>query len=200
MPSPRSCLPNPQHHTNHFLTSPGFSSQTLSRSRHGVTRQLLVASRTLSLTNDSHFQSSSPSSICTCHLVPFLLSVMAAHAKRPYAPPLSDDELFLPVLYHLTMPPCIPYKEAGNLDRIGSILIGRLRDAARTFSEHTKSPSRDVWAGVYNSLNACRNLNQDGRLTMVSLLPAFRDLDHGILLILHVAAQNAAITIRRTEG
>jgi hypothetical protein len=107
--------------------------------------------------------------------------------------------MLLDALYHISMPACLPGKEMAGLEKIGTMLVERLMDVARTFSRLDSSLSTHVWEGICRSLEICRNINRGGRLNINTLLHAFRNLEHDVVLIIHVAAQNAAVTIRRTK-
>ncbi|KAI9782401.1 MAG: hypothetical protein M1816_001899 [Peltula sp. TS41687] len=101
------------------------------------------------------------------------------------------------IFNHVALPRRLPGKQDNEIDEIERALTSRLLDAIRTIREHTRKESGEHWDYLRRSLDLCKVINDGGCLSKVSLVRAFRELDHKELLILHVAEQNAAILIRR---
>jgi len=103
----------------------------------------------------------------------------------------SEDEA---VINHLTLPPRLAGSKDGNLNRIGQNIIARLLEACVVVE---KSAAPEIASGLralHRSLQLCAHVNQ-GSLEKCALLEKFQHLQSGVVLILHLVAQNAALLI-----
>lgn len=98
---------------------------------------------------------------------------------------------------HVALPSRLPGKGDNKIDIIERVLTDRLLDASRTIRDHTRNEFGDSWDYIRRSLGICKVVSAGAHLNKISLLSAFRKLEHRELLILHVAEQNAGLLIRR---
>ncbi|KAI9047595.1 hypothetical protein LZ554_008308 [Drepanopeziza brunnea f. sp. 'monogermtubi'] len=108
----------------------------------------------------------------------------------------SPEARFLEAVFnHVSLPPRLPGRQEGNLDRIDRALVERVLDAVARLSPILANNALEP---LRRSLQACKHVNTGGRLAKSSLLTAFRELpvNPTDFLLLHVAEQNAALIIR----
>ena len=101
---------------------------------------------------------------------------------------------------HVALPPQLPGKEENRIEQIEHALTVRLLDASRTFRDLTNDEFSNQWDCIRRSLQICKVVNAGGKINKSSLVTEFRSLERKDLLILHIAEQNAGLTIRRHSG
>ncbi|PHH61174.1 hypothetical protein CDD81_697 [Ophiocordyceps australis] len=98
--------------------------------------------------------------------------------------------------YHLVLPNQLPDHQEDDLDAIGRDILTRCLDACAFLEKKTSSVDAAVWKLLSRALNQCQGIIES-RLEAKSLLDKLADLDHNRLLIVRLAAQNAALLIYR---
>lgn len=111
----------------------------------------------------------------------------------------SSPSLIELIFNHVALPPRLPGKQEDRIDHIEGALTDRLLAASRTLKNLTSVEFSNDWDCIRRSLEICKTVNAGGRLNKTSLLKEFRSLERKDLLILHVAEQNAGLTIRRYQ-
>lgn len=111
-------------------------------------------------------------------------------------PPLSSLPLES-VFNHIALPPKLPGEQDSRIDEIETALTARLLDAVGILQGLLSDEYIPTWDHIRRSLEIASIVNQDGRLNRTSLVDAFSKLKEKQGLILHVAAQNAGLLIRR---
>lgn len=112
---------------------------------------------------------------------------MATDATRLY------ESLF----NHLVMNPCAPSRQDGRIDIVERAIIERVLDVASKLSRLPDNPNTDKLHSLRRTIETCRRVNAGGRISKLSLLTAFRELEGSDMIIIHVASQNAGLLIRR---
>lgn len=101
------------------------------------------------------------------------------------------------LLNHLVLNPCPPGRQDARLDLIERAIIERVSDATNQLTRLADNPQVDALQSLRRSIETCKRVNAGGRLSKLSLLTAFRDLDNNDMIIIHVTEQNAGLLIRR---
>ena len=103
------------------------------------------------------------------------------------------------LIYHVGLPPRLPGKQDGRIDRIELALTNRLLDATRTLCNVSDGGLYRHWDSTRRTLQVCKELNAGGRLSKTSLVTEFQKLDRKEILTLHLAEQNAGLLVRRHQ-
>ncbi|KAF2084345.1 hypothetical protein K490DRAFT_49259 [Saccharata proteae CBS 121410] len=119
-------------------------------------------------------------------------------ANEALPPPALIQHLF----NHLAMPPRLPAKCESHTSQLENAIIQRLIHAVRTFRELSgkaldeSSQTRvDI---VCRALRTCGDLHENGLLSRDDIVSAVSSMEPEHLIILHLSAQNAGLTIRRS--
>ncbi len=106
------------------------------------------------------------------------------------------------IFNHLTLPPCLPGYQDPRVDLIASSLTDRLLDVVKKFSRFPDDQFKYLlqFESLRRSLETCKHVNANGRLSRTSLSAAFRDLQHQDFILVHVVEHNVALIIRRQSG
>ncbi len=110
---------------------------------------------------------------------------------------------FLEAIFnHLVLPPRLPGHQDARLDLIASSLLDRLLNVVKKFSRLPGDQFKYLpqFESLRRSLETCKQINANGRLSRTSLSAAFRDLQHQDFILVHVVEQNVALIIRRQPG
>jgi hypothetical protein len=99
---------------------------------------------------------------------------------------------------HLVLPPKLPDGQDQDVELIEMSMVTALIESCKTLRDKTNQNLGVAWDSLSRSLEICLELNR-GRLEKSSLLNAFRNLKPGIILILFVVEQNAAVLIRHNS-
>jgi hypothetical protein len=103
----------------------------------------------------------------------------------------------LQILYnHLVLPARLPGKQDDNLREISLALAERLLKATQYISRIQDNSFAAEWASLGRALQSCKLLHASGALDKEVLQRAFKELDKGDTLIIHVAEQNVALLVR----
>ncbi|KAI8634298.1 hypothetical protein F5Y19DRAFT_487754 [Xylariaceae sp. FL1651] len=101
------------------------------------------------------------------------------------------------VYNHLVLPPQLPGAQDPDLDAISQDILSRMKRACKLAEAFANSNSiAEAYQSLHSSLNACSQLNT-GCLDQSKLLDYFRMLHPGLMLVLYVNEQNAALLIRQ---
>lgn len=111
----------------------------------------------------------------------------------------STTDVMESLIHHVALPPRLPGRREGRMDRIELALINRLLDATRTLCSVSDGALYRHWDSTRRTLQVCKELNAGGKLSKSTLITEFRTLGVGELLILHVTEQNAGLLVRRTK-
>ncbi len=109
----------------------------------------------------------------------------------------SATPLYESLIAHLALIPRPPGHQDARFDRVERAIIERVLDVTVKLCRLPDNPHVDVLESLRRSIDTCRRVNINGRLTRLSLLAAFRDLEGKDMIIIHVAEQNAGLLIRR---
>ncbi|KAK7960428.1 hypothetical protein PG988_011642 [Apiospora saccharicola] len=104
---------------------------------------------------------------------------------------------------HLAFPIQLPQREDAVIPQLEAALMDRIIDASRQMRDHLQDESsRTVWQSICHTLEtATKVTNPAGRLDRGRLHSQLRQFaTEGEFLILHVAAQNAAILMHKLSG
>ncbi|OAP60693.1 hypothetical protein AYL99_05695 [Fonsecaea erecta] len=111
-----------------------------------------------------------------------------------------DPKLLRAVVNHIVLPPDIPDKIENNLAEINQELVLRVQDACTELETATKGEYREELGFLRSSLEHCFLIHTSAHLDATQLQCAFRRLQVGEILIIHVSEQNAGLLIRRGTG
>ncbi len=103
------------------------------------------------------------------------------------------------LIHHVALPPRLPGRREGRIDRLELALINRLLDATRTLCSVSDETLYRHWDSTRRTLQVCKELNAGGKLSKFTLVTEFRTLGHSEILILHITEQNAGLLVRRSE-
>ena len=98
---------------------------------------------------------------------------------------------------HLVLPPRLPGEQDRQIDDVELGLMERTLLASRKVRDIVAIDFRDGWESIQRSLQACKVVNIRGKLDRTSLLNELSGLQREVVLILHIAQQNAGLLIRR---
>lgn len=105
---------------------------------------------------------------------------------------------------HLAFPIQLPQREDVIIPQMEAALVDRLIDASRRMRDHLQDESsRTVWQSICHTLETATKVNNPaGRLDRSRLHSQLRQFatTEGEFIILHVAAQNAAILMHKLNG
>jgi len=104
-------------------------------------------------------------------------------------------KLSLQQYYHVVLPRDVPEGEEANLSNINAALLERLTVAVRSVALNASPTHRSRIETVRSALETCKIVNFDGALGKNTITEELRKLTGERLLILHIAAQNAAFLI-----
>ncbi len=107
-----------------------------------------------------------------------------------------DSNLLRAVVNHLILPPDLPGTVEKDLADIDRNLLLRVRDACNELKAATKGEFDQELDSLGNSLEHCVNIHHAAHLDSLELQRAFRRLNTGEVLIIHVYEQNAGLLIR----
>jgi hypothetical protein len=96
---------------------------------------------------------------------------------------------------HIALPRNVPGREDSNLQRVEGALLQRMLDAVARLTPHIAEDIAPHVQGLRGTLLACQVLNVDGTIGKAALIKELRDLDHGKMLVLHIAPQNCALLV-----
>ncbi|KAM3074145.1 hypothetical protein ACMFMG_003033 [Clarireedia jacksonii] len=110
----------------------------------------------------------------------------------------TSSKLFESLINHLVLPPRLPGEEDGN-PQLDCALFDRLINASKLLRNVT---DHECWESIRRSLQVSKAIqcNSQAKLNKASLISEMRNLDHGVILILHVLEQNAALLISRRKN
>jgi len=111
----------------------------------------------------------------------------------------STTDVIESLIHHVALPPRLPGRREGRIDRIELALINRLLDATRTLCSVSDGALYRSWDSTRRALQVCKELNAGGKISKSSLVTEFRTLGDSELLILHVVEQNAGLLVCRTK-
>ena len=113
-----------------------------------------------------------------------------------HVPATADPRsLFLQQYYHVVLPRDVPEGEEVNLSSTNSALLNRLTVAVKSVALVALPTHRSSIEAIRSALETCRVVNFDGALGKRTVTEELRKLAGERLLILHIAAQNAALLI-----
>jgi hypothetical protein len=104
-------------------------------------------------------------------------------------------KLSLQQYYHVVLPRDVPESEEANLCSINSALLERLTVAVRTVALNAPPIHCSRIETIRSALKTCKIVNFDGALGKRTITEELRKLTGSHLLILHIAAQNAALLV-----
>lgn len=108
--------------------------------------------------------------------------------------------LFLQQYFHVALPRDVPGAEEGNLSSINSALLERLTVAVKSVALSASPGHRPQVETTRSALETCKMVNFDGALGKGIVEEELRKLAGERLLILHIAAQNAALLVYRQDS
>src|ERR1700755_2483168 len=110
---------------------------------------------------------------------------------------LDSNPLLEAIVNHVILPPRLPGQQDRKIKEVDRHLTILLLEATRHLRALTTDNSPQALDDIELSLESCWKINEDGQLNETSLLDAFRGLHGKHGLILHVAAQNSGLLVRR---
>jgi len=113
---------------------------------------------------------------------------------------LTDLHLLRSVYNHVVLPPDIPGRLDSNLLAINQDLLLRVQNACSEVASATGAEFGREINFLRKSLNYCWCIHISQYLDSSQLQSAFRDLNDGESLIIHVVEQNAGLLVRRNIG
>ena len=108
----------------------------------------------------------------------------------------NDSNLLRSVANHLILPPDLPGTVDKDLADIDRNLLLRVRGACSELKAATKGEFDQELDLLGSSLEHCVNIRHAAHLDSLELQRAFRRLNAGEILIVHVYEQNAGLLIR----
>ena len=103
------------------------------------------------------------------------------------------------VFNHIALPARLPGRKDAKLGAIEENLLGRLIKATKRFAPLPGELIRSSFETLHHSLLTSKRVNAGGRLTKISLLNAFKELQGDHFIIIHVSEQNAALIVRQQQ-
>ncbi|KAI0003525.1 hypothetical protein F4779DRAFT_621832 [Xylariaceae sp. FL0662B] len=98
---------------------------------------------------------------------------------------------------HIALPARLPQRSDANIDEVEIAIVDRLLAAAKLMRDAQGGTCWHIWDRIRQSLLLCKTLNVRGRLESSQLVLQLKQLQDSGLVILHVATQNAGITIHK---
>ena len=112
----------------------------------------------------------------------------------------ADARFLRAVANHIILPPDLPGGVDKNLFQINNDLLQRAQDACSSLKAAVKDEFQKELGLLRSSLDHCRYIHTSAHLDSLQLQRAFRRLQEGETLIVHVNEQNAGLLIRRGAG
>ncbi|KAK8250072.1 hypothetical protein IWZ00DRAFT_531073 [Phyllosticta capitalensis] len=113
----------------------------------------------------------------------------------------SDRSILEGLVNHVVLPEKLPGRQDENSPEIAAALTQRLLVASRTLKDVVSYEEFGHWDKVRRVILTAKEVhNHNGQLDKIALLKAFRELEPGGLIILHVREQNAGFLISRPSG
>ena len=112
----------------------------------------------------------------------------------------ADPKLLRAVANHIVLPPDLPGSVDKNLPQINCDLLQRAQDACTALKAALKTDFQNELSLLESSLDYCYYVHTSAHLDSLQLQRAFRRLQEGEILIIHVNAQNAGLLVRRGVG
>lgn len=113
---------------------------------------------------------------------------MDPRSPRPPSVPAS-------VFNHVALPAQLPQRAETNVAEIETALVDYLAKAAGIM-EAVMPGAGGPWQAILRCLDRCKAINMGGLVDRTRLVATLRQMTAGDLLVLRVAAQNAAVVIR----
>lgn len=104
------------------------------------------------------------------------------------------------VVNHVVLPPDLPGSVDKDILDINQILLLRLRNACSELKICMKGEYLEGLELLERSLDHCQSLHLSPHLDSAQLQRAFRTLQDGETLMIHVEKQNAGLLVRRGTG
>ncbi|KAI1080316.1 hypothetical protein F5B20DRAFT_589398 [Whalleya microplaca] len=101
------------------------------------------------------------------------------------------------LFHHIALPARLPQSADANSDEVEIAVVDRLLAAAKLMRDAQSSACWHIWDNIRQSLLLCKTLNVRGRLERGQLASQLKQLHDSGIVILHVATQNAGITIQK---
>ncbi|OAG39983.1 hypothetical protein AYO21_05856 [Fonsecaea monophora] len=108
----------------------------------------------------------------------------------------TNAKLLRAVVNHVVLPPNLPEKVDNNLEEINRDLLLRVRDACLELDTVTKGEFQQQLGLLQSSLDHCQNIHASVHLDSLQLQRAFRRLQIGEVLVIHISEQNAGLLVR----
>lgn len=101
------------------------------------------------------------------------------------------------VIAHVILPPKLPAKQDKFPDRVEKALASYTLNACCTLRNSLSGDLNQLWDSVRSVVQTCANVNYGQILDRTRFLASLQTLDAGHPLIIHVAAQNAGLLVRK---
>jgi hypothetical protein len=112
----------------------------------------------------------------------------------------ADARFLRAVANHIILPPDLPGGVDKNLPEINGDLLQRAQDACTALKAAVKDEFQKELSLLESSLDYCYYVHTSAHLDSKQLQRAFRRLQDGEILIIHVNEQNAGLLVRHGAG
>jgi hypothetical protein len=123
-----------------------------------------------------------------------LISLSSPSHQRNMA--AADAAFLRAVANHIVLPPDLPGGVEKNLPEINGDLLRRAQDACTEMRAAINSEFQQELSLLESSLDYCYFIHTSAHLDSLQLQRAFRRLQEGEILIVHVHEQNAGLLVR----
>jgi len=106
------------------------------------------------------------------------------------------------LFHHVFLPPCVPQSSRQTDSLAGDRALHEyVLTAAQAFRTASDDQDYQRWSKICSTLRQYAQLHRhDNALSKNALVDAFRDVEHGGILLLHVAMQNSGLIVRKADG